>query len=217
MSFVGGRWLGFSLLVGLAAALSSACGSSDGGGSSYCDTLISRQRECGIRGDGQTNCQNYGDSPEPCETRCTAQATCADLVANSCSPSASNALAICYAQCVGEAPVSCADGSTVAGWARCNGFSECGDGSDELDCATINSGFKCRSVDQFVDGAKFCDGHKDCLDGSDENADCAPGRKCLVNGTLTQLTVSDDCNGTSQCDDASDEPLACAPFACPNR
>ena len=211
------NWLGASLLVGLAAALSSACGSSDDGAKSYCDTLVAKERECGILSEGKLGCVNYNDAAEPCEIRCLQEASCANIVANNCgSGGETNAIAICNALCVGLQPVTCGDGSKLSGYLRCDGFMSCSDGADEADCTVANSGFKCRNVNQFIPGAKNCDGTKDCPDGSDERADCAPGPTCKVGGTDTQLGFYSTCDGVAECDDKSDEPAGCVTLTCPN-
>ena len=149
------NWLGAWLLLGLGAALSSACGSSDDGAKSYCDTLVAKERECGILSEGKLGCVNYNDAAEPCEIRCLQEASCANIVANNCgSGGETNAIAICNALCVGLQPVTCGDGSKVSGYLRCDGFMSCSDGADEADCTEANSGFKCRNVNQFIPAPK---------------------------------------------------------------
>jgi hypothetical protein len=54
----------------------------------------------------------------------------------------------------------CGDGTRIA---EDDGFSDCGDGSDEVGCAT----FACDDGTSVP--AEFeCDGYDDCIDGSDE-------------------------------------------------
>jgi hypothetical protein len=141
------------------------------------------------------------------------QATCADLVGASCIGSAFSYQS-CLAQCSGLAPVDCADGTMVSGYARCDGASQCANDSDEAGC-TGEPRYKCRNVSQFIASSLVCDGHKDCTDGSDELVDCVPGIMCKVGGSDAQLTVASTCNGVVECDDKSDEPAGCATFTCP--
>ena len=85
--------------------------------------------------------------------------------------------------------------------------------SDEASCN--QTGFKCRSANQYVDYSRVCDQHRDCLDGSDENAGCKPALTCAVGGTMTAIRADAVCNRAVDCDDGSDEPIECARFACP--
>ena len=112
------------------------------------------------------------------------------------------------------AAITCDDGRILGGYVRCNGTAECADGRDEQGCA--HTGFKCRTVDQFVDYAKYCDKHQDCLDGSDEGIACAQ-IECKVGGVPTNLSIYSLCDGHSDCDGEVDEPLSCAPRVFPDQ
>lgn len=208
--------MGVSLLALFSAVAGTACSSSsDAGAASYCDTWTGRERACSILGQGETNCLNYNDGAEPCETQCIANASCAELTAATCGgDTTSSAYEICLAKCVGLQPVTCDNGRILDGYVRCNGNAECADGSDEQGCA--HTGYKCRTVNQFVDYPKFCDKHQDCLDGSDEGAGCA-SVLCKVDGVTTEVPFYDYCNGHSDCDGDVDEPVTCAPKVCPDQ
>lgn len=55
------------------------------------------------------------------------------------------------------------------GNAQCNGYPECVDGSDEIDCPSqcLSHQFRCRNG-QCVSSAVRCNGQTDCQDSSDE-------------------------------------------------
>ena len=205
------------VLASLAGMASGGCSSSDPSRSnasaakSYCDTLTEKQKSCGLRNDGKTDCVNYGDAAEECETGCVAAASCLDLTNYNCSGNSPTMIA-CMARCVGLLPFVCGDGSTMSPYSRCDGSAQCADGSDEADCDV--TGGKCRNVDQFVATSQFCDGVEDCADGSDETPDCAIGLTCSVGGVATPIPLYEICNGKSECDDGSDEPANCSYLMC---
>ncbi|HEY0467935.1 MAG TPA: hypothetical protein VGC79_27235, partial [Polyangiaceae bacterium] len=185
---------------------------------SYCAVWTARQRECEILGPGRTGCVDYHDAAEPCETECIANASCAQIVDSRCSVTQDGALRICWAKCVGLQPFTCKDGRVLAGAVRCNGQNDCTnstdtDDTDEAGCT--DTGYKCRSVNQFVPYEKLCDQHADCLDGTDEHPGCETALTCSVNGTMTKIPAEAICSGVAQCDDGSDQPDGCAkPLGC---
>ncbi len=212
-------WFVGICVVSSVTALLGGCGGTDAGPSGdYCATWAGKQRECGIRTEGETACVNYYDAAEPCETRCLANATCAALVTYTCGSEASlaDSLSGCMAECVGLQPVTCKSGLKLSGYTHCNGAMDCGtdDATDEADC---NGGlvYRCRNVDESIDSAKRCDGKKDCSDGSDETSDCKPIRRCQSGGGMIELTSFDICDGFPRCDDGSDEPSNCSTLTCP--
>ncbi|XP_041450431.1 basement membrane-specific heparan sulfate proteoglycan core protein isoform X4 [Drosophila obscura] len=115
---------------------------------------------------------------------------------------------------------------------KCDGYTDCGDETDELDCPAFTdvrgaAGVpilkSCHPVYQWqcassecIDRKQFCDNRKDCRDGSDEFP-----VNCIGNAT-TRLTAADcssdqffcddsclnhsiRCNGVSDCSDGRDE------------
>jgi hypothetical protein len=205
------------VLLLAAGAAAPACGSDDGGkGASYCSTLEGRQRQCGVLSStGRTNCVNYDDAAEPCETACLKQASCVDVIGQSCGQS-TLALSTCFARCVGLEPVTCKDGSELPGYARCDGQPQClsdadgnPDDSDEAGCDS--TGYQCRTVDERVPFTAYCDGAPDCSDGSDETPDCKVVMTCSDG---TQVLAAMLCDGTVQCTEGEDEPSECATRMC---
>ncbi|KAI8483366.1 hypothetical protein Bbelb_389700 [Branchiostoma belcheri] len=116
----------------------------------------------------------------------------------------------------------CANNVCVSRRVVCNGVSECGDNSDELNChGTPGNGntqtssrcaahqFSCRDLTQCLYQGYRCDGEADCRDGSDEH-DCQPGPTgCLQNqlrcGSGACVPVSYRCDNVADCEDGTDE------------
>ncbi|RNA22802.1 low-density lipo receptor-related 2, partial [Brachionus plicatilis] len=100
---------------------------------------------------------------------------------------------------------------------KCDGETDCRDGSDELNCprrtCPIGS-FQCNNS-QCISFSQLCNGHDDCMDGSDEQScpdGCPPGRfECPNKRCIPNYRV---CDGRNDCGDSADE-LSCANMTCP--
>ncbi|PAV64710.1 hypothetical protein WR25_24104 [Diploscapter pachys] len=98
---------------------------------------------------------------------------------------------------------------------RCNGISNCDDGSDEENCLDCQTPFSCRLLSDnstsnlvCLNGAQLCDGIFHCQDKFDETfycrSECREGEhKC--GGQDLCLPQEALCNGINDCRDGSDE------------
>lgn len=97
-----------------------------------------------------------------CQFGCYAEASCAELVDNVCTPIATPALDRCLAECSAK-PYFCEDGTRIPSNWECDGETDCVSGEDELGCPT----FPCDSG-SAIPGGWVCDGVSDCTGGEDE-------------------------------------------------
>ncbi|XP_038047561.1 uncharacterized protein LOC119721553 [Patiria miniata] len=83
-----------------------------------------------------------------------------------------------------ESLFDCGDGSCVIPEARCNGFTDCNMGLDELSCENIHCPefYACKTSSHCIYWEEVCDGKADCGSGDDEidcvNKRCPNGCKC---------------------------------------
>lgn len=96
--------------------------------------------------------------------------------------------------------------------AYCNGYFDCGDGSDENNEDCPSSVVQCPNDPWSINGERLCDGFEDCSDGADE-ADC---EGLLFDcGDGQQIKVARVCDEQRNCDNGADETSCGWPsFAC---
>lgn len=201
------------LLAGLGLGLAIGC--RDGGGSGDpANAYINKLKSCGLLSEGELPMVDTSelDDEVSCYLDCALLANCEELTAINCDPVSlvpSEALIQCYEDCegeVGEGTFTCVDGETIpASWA-CDGFDDCNDGSDELDCTA----FECADGSTNIPEGFVCDGFPDCPDDSDE-LDCPGFVACADgNGSTPESYL---CDGEPDCQDGSDEE-GCPTYTC---
>ena len=188
------------LTVTLFAASFVSC--AGGGGSTDCQSIVLKVQGCGmIPRNASFQCSEPVGGSERCMADCDLKATCADLTALVCGGTTSASFDACLNACKNVGRLACATGSQTYGdQYRCDGYADCGDGSDEAGCPT----FKCQDGSTIL-ARLHCDGSFDCSDGSDETG--CPTFRCQSGQTVG---VSRRCDGWTDCSDGSDE-LGCPP------
>ncbi|XP_015209797.2 SCO-spondin [Lepisosteus oculatus] len=170
-------------------------------------TCIGREKLC----DGLADCQDGTDEKD---------SHCQDVTVETVTPRPWPAVTSMSPVSVpggcGRYEFGCANGEcTPLGW-RCDGESDCADGSDEMGCHQVcgRSQFRCQNSGECVDHEHLCDGTPHCRDSSDESLDnCGstqippcPGSFLCDNRVC--VNSSRVCNGVPDCPGGEDE-LTC--------
>ncbi|PVD25148.1 hypothetical protein C0Q70_15646 [Pomacea canaliculata] len=84
--------------------------------------------------------------------------------------------------CTGAHQIRCKNNRCMPLEFRCDGKNDCGDGTDEVDCASFTCSrgeFKC-SNGHCIEEIYLCDGDDDCFDKSDEQpSNCPSGKRAV--------------------------------------
>ncbi|KAI5606502.1 SCO-spondin, partial [Silurus asotus] len=131
-------------------------------------------------------------------------------------------LCFCVSDC-NQHEFGCKNGQCVPLAWRCDGETDCQDGSDEQQCARVCGPDQvlCQSGDQCVQHVHLCDGTPHCRDASDESVDnCGSTRIPPCPGSFscdnrTCVNMSRVCDGISDCPRGEDELLCEKPSISP--
>lgn len=137
-----------------------------------CVAMEGQLRACGLITAGALPCEG-GDQALDCTFDCFRGASCTELEQLVCEGidddrAPQSRLAACFIQCVNQ-PFRCDSGELAFSGADCDGFVDCGDGSDEAGCSGSN--FFCASGENFPPDF-VCDGFVDCQDGFSDEDNC---------------------------------------------
>ncbi|XP_039878647.1 suppressor of tumorigenicity 14 protein homolog [Simochromis diagramma] len=98
---------------------------------------------------------------------------------------------------------TCSNNLCINNTLRCDGWGDCGDDSDEINCKCDASQIQCKNG-HCKPKFWLCDGVDDCGDNTDEeNCETCKGQFSCKNGRCIAENLK--CNGKDDCGDASDE------------
>ena len=175
-----------------------------------CNRAAQRLVTCNVSSATGGLCDGPSDlgSEAACAQACVLEAECASLNDLYCALSsereadAEDPFVKCILRCVEADKVACASGDeTYRSEEKCNGESDCTDGSDEAGCRTFACEGGMEVLERYV-----CDGSNDCAQGDDEER--CPTHACNDGGVVP---AQRRCDGDPDCADGSDEA------GCPER